>query len=167
MILSDRGWQRAIMTGEARIEPLVRANIQPASVDLTLSGDFAWPDGTTTTLTEDDPELMLVPSDFVLASTAEWVEFGPELAGRVEGKSSMGRRGLLVHCTAGFIDPGFKGQITLELANVGTTPVRLRLGQKICQITALRLDQPAERPYGSDGLGSRYQGQTGATTARD
>ncbi len=109
---------------------------------------------------------MLHPGEFVLGSTFESVTLPDDLAGRLEGKSSLGRLGLLTHSTAGFIDPGFTGHITLELSNVANLPITLWPGMKIGQLCLFRLSSPAERPYGSAGVGSRYQGQRGPTPSR-
>ena len=109
---------------------------------------------------------MLHPGEFVLGSTFEAISLPDDLAGRLEGKSSLGRLGLLTHSTAGFIDPGFSGHITLELSNVANLPITLWPGMKIGQLCLFRLSSPAERPYGSEGVGSRYQGQRGPTPSR-
>jgi dCTP deaminase len=124
------------------------------------------PTGLTELVRAGDDGYILHPGKFVLGSTIEKVRLGHQLAGRLEGKSSLGRLGLLVHSTAGFIDPGFSGRVTLELSNVATLPIRLRPGMKIGQLGVLRLSSPVLRPYGSAELGSRYQGQLGPTESR-
>ncbi|HEY3692309.1 MAG TPA: dCTP deaminase, partial [Pseudonocardiaceae bacterium] len=115
---------------------------------------------------EGDEPFVLHPGEFVLGSTFEQITLPDDLAGRLEGKSSLGRLGLLTHSTAGFIDPGFSGHITLELSNVANLPIILWPGMKIGQLCLFRLSSPAEHPYGSAGVGSRYQGQRGPTPSR-
>jgi dCTP deaminase len=115
---------------------------------------------------ESDEPFILHPGEFVLASTYEVVTLPDDVAGRLEGKSSLGRLGLLTHSTAGFIDPGFSGHVTLELSNVANLPIKLMPGMKIGQLCLFRLSSPAERPYGSGATGSRYQGQRGPTPSR-
>src|SRR5438034_3847553 len=114
----------------------------------------------------DGEPLVLHPGEFILGSTLEIISLGNELAARIEGKSSLGRLGLLTHSTAGFIDPGFSGHVTLELSNVATLPIKLWPGMKIGQLCVFRLSSPAEHPYGSEKYGSRYQGQRGPTPSR-
>ncbi len=175
-MLSDRDIRKALDSGRLKIEPLGENAIQPASVDLRLANSFwAFP-------IDDEPldmfkplvegvdretiiadEFILEPNTFVLASTAERVTMPDNLVARIEGKSSLGRLGLFVHITAGFIDPGFSGNITLELLNVSGRPLRLIAGMKIAQLSLQELSSPAERPYGHPDLGSKYQGQTVAT----
>lgn len=159
-------------------DPLDR--LQPASLDVTLSGSFWLPE-------EDDPYPVdpclpeeegtavevepggcfeLPPGGFALASTREWFGVPHDLALKLEGRSSLGRRGLLIHATAGFVDPGFCGTVTLELANLRRRPFRLWPGMAIGQLLAYRLEAPVERPYGSPSYGSRYQGQSGPTPSR-
>lgn len=136
---------------------------QPASLDLKLGDvdmDACMCPG------EDAPHWSILPGEFILATTLERIELPADLAARVEGKSSWGRKGLAVHITAGFIDPGFKGQITLELKNLGRDPLWLHAGSYICQLSFHQLSSPAKRPYGSPGLGSRYQNQKGVTASR-
>jgi dCTP deaminase len=115
---------------------------------------------------EDGEAFILHPGEFVLASTYEVITLPDDIAGRLEGKSSLGRLGLLTHSTAGFIDPGFSGHITLELSNVANLPVKLFPGMKIGQLCLIKLSSPAEHPYGSEKYGSRYQGQRGPTASR-
>jgi dCTP deaminase len=164
MLVSDRTFWKYLKKGDLDIKPLVAEHVQPASVDLTL--------GNTLLILGNHMEVevkdgyTVLPGEFLLASTYEEIYVSPRFAGRVEGKSSLGRLGLLVHVTAGFIDPGFRGKITLELANLSKEPVKLRPNQKICQITFLHMDKKVARPYGSKGLGSKYQGQDTVTGAR-
>lgn len=144
--------------------------IQPASVDLRLGNEFIYwvgqkgADIVKRQVTKD--HFVLRQGQFILATTLEYVEIPNWLCGILEGKSSLGRQGVMVHVTAGLIDPGFKGMITLEIKNVGYENVRLDFGMKISQLTLVQLSSPALRPYGSEGLGSRYQGQVGVTDAR-
>lgn len=179
--LSDRGIEDALRSGGLIIRPLGENSIQPASVDIRLSDQVMMfrdvgrdhidvrEDNVDlmelTTISEDSP-FMLRPGDFVLASTLEWINIPADLVARLDGKSSLGRMGLLIHSTAGFIDPGFSGTITLELSNVSNLPVTLYPRMKIGQLSFQRLECPAERPYGSAGLGSKYQGQVEPTASR-
>lgn len=165
MILSDRDIHNALALGRARISPMDVRQVQPASVDLRLGNDWVWcgPDGPE----KRHGELVLEPGDCVLGTTLERVYVDASLAARVEGKSSWGRRFLLVHATAGWIDPGFEGQITLEFANLSRQRLVIVPGTFICQLTFLTMTSPAARPYGSEGLNSKYQGQVGTTPARN
>ena len=155
--------------------------IQPSSVDVRIDRYFRLfdnhkypvidpsqeqPDLTRLIEVEPDDPFVLHPGEFVLASTFEVITLPDDVAARLEGKSSLGRLGLLTHSTAGFIDPGFSGHVTLELSNVATLPITLWPGMKIGQLCFFRLSSPAEHPYGSDGYGSRYQGQRGPTASR-
>lgn len=158
-MLSDQDILHAINIGELTISPLADNAVQPASVDLCLGPYLTTVDGNTT---HKIPHTML-PGEFLLASTVEEVHLSPSLAARVEGKSSIGRLGLAVHVTAGFIDPGFRGQITLELLNVSGRPIELRDRMRISQLSITRLSSPAVRPYGTPSLRSHYQGQSGPT----
>ena len=181
MILSDRSIREALASGRVVIDPLDEARIQPSSVDLKLDRLFRvfrnhtagvidvkedLEDLTELVQVADDGVFMLHPGEFVLGSTFEAISLPDDLAGRLEGKSSLGRLGLLTHSTAGFIDPGFSGHITLELSNVANLPITLWPGMKIGQLCLFRLSSPSERPYGSEGVGSRYQGQRGPTPSR-
>ena len=181
MLLSDRDIRTEIAAGRLRLDPYEPALLQPSSVDVRLDRWFrvfnnqqythidpALQQDDLTTLVEpkgDDP-FVLHPGEFVLGSTLEIVTLPDDLAGRLEGKSSLGRLGLLTHSTAGFIDPGFNGHITLELSNVATLPIILHPGMKIGQLCLFRLSSPSEQPYGSAVYGSRYQGQRGPTPSR-
>jgi dCTP deaminase len=181
MLLSDRDIRAEIQSGRVRVEPYDEAMIQPSSIDVRLDRYFRVfenhkysvidPSSEQSELTREvevGPEefFILHPGEFVLASTYEIISLPDDLAGRLEGKSSLGRLGLLTHSTAGFIDPGFSGHITLELSNVANLPVKLFPGMKIGQLCLIRLSSPAEHPYGSALYGSRYQGQRGPTPSR-
>jgi dCTP deaminase len=164
-----------------RIEPYTAAMVQPASIDVRLDRQFRvfenhryshidpaedQPDLTRLVEVESDEPFVLHPGEFVLASTYEKVTLPDDIASRLEGKSSLGRLGLVTHSTAGFIDPGFSGHVTLELSNLATLPLLLWPGMKIGQLCMFRLSSPAEEPYGSAAAGSRYQGQRGPTASR-
>ncbi len=181
MLLSDRDLIDQIKNGRLQLEPYESSLIQPSSIDVRLDRWFRVFNNTKythidpseqqdelTTLVEvpDDESFVLHPGEFVLASTLEVVTLPDDLAGRLEGKSSLGRLGLLTHSTAGFIDPGFSGHVTLELSNVANLPITLWPGMKIGQLCIFRLSSPAEHPYGSSVYGSRYQGQRGPTPSR-
>lgn len=166
MLLSDRSI-REVLTQRALIDPLPDdRRIQPASVDLLLGNEFEL-DGWKTCTMSEGGIFFLEPGEFALAHTVETICLPTDLAARVEGKSTFGRRGLLIHATAGFIDPGFRGQVTLELANIGQMSIGIQVGEPIAQICFYQLTTRAERPYGDERLGSKYQGQTGATSARN
>jgi dCTP deaminase len=181
MILSDRDILGALEAGEIRLEPFAPALLQPASVDIRVSPEFLtftnhrYPsidprehqEGLTE-LVEVGPEeaFILHPGEFVLGSTIERVTLDAGHVARLEGKSSLGRLGLLCHATAGWIDPGFSGRVTLELSNVATLPIKIYAGMAIGQLSFARLSSPAQRPYGSPGCGSKYQGQEGPTASR-
>jgi dCTP deaminase len=181
VLLSDRDLRAEIESGRVGVDPYDPAMIQPSSVDLRLDRYFrvfqnhrygfidpAQEQEDLTELIEPAGEepFILHPGEFVLGSTYETVSLPDDLAGRLEGKSSLGRLGLLTHSTAGFIDPGFTGHVTLELSNVATLPIKLWPGMKIGQLCLLRMTSPAEHPYGSAKAGSRYQGQRGPTPSR-
>ncbi|HET8567706.1 MAG TPA: dCTP deaminase [Candidatus Limnocylindria bacterium] len=180
MVLSDRDIRAAIASGRIGIDPFDADCVQPASVDIRLDHrfrvfrssrhthiDLAKPLDDITELVEaTSGPFILHPSEFVLGSTRERVRLPEDIVSRVEGKSSLGRLGLLIHSTAGFIDPGWDGHITLELSNVNTIPITLYPGMRIGQLSFFRLESPAERPYGTAALGSSYQGQTGPTPSR-
>lgn len=181
MLLSDGDIRKEVASGRVGLDPFDPAMVQPSSVDVRLDRYFrafenhlyphidpATDQSELTRLIEtigDDP-FVLHPGEFVLASTYERVTLPDDVAGRLEGKSSLGRLGLLTHSTAGFIDPGFSGHVTLELSNVATLPIKLWPGMKIGQLCLFRLSSPAEHPYGSAAAGSRYQGQRGPTASR-
>ncbi|MGD0741946.1 MAG: dCTP deaminase [Acidimicrobiales bacterium] len=181
MILSDTSIREALAAGRIVIDPLDETAIQPSSVDLHVDRYFRVFRSHTArvidvkenqeSLTElveisrDEP-LILHPGEFVLGSTLERVALADDLVGRLEGKSGLGRLGLLIHSTAGFVDPGFAGYLTLELSNVASLPITVYPGMKIGQISFLAMTSPAERPYGSKSLGSKYQNQRGPTPSR-
>ncbi|GAB3482940.1 dCTP deaminase [Nocardiopsis coralliicola] len=181
MLLSDGDIRAEIEAGRVRIDPYDPGLVQPSSIDVRLDRFFRvfenhkyphidpaaeQPDLTRLVDVEPDSEFVLHPGEFVLASTYEVVTLPDDIASRLEGKSSLGRLGLLTHSTAGFIDPGFSGHVTLELSNVATLPMKLYPGMKIGQLCMFRLTSPAEYPYGSDRYGSRYQDQRGPTPSR-
>ena len=182
MVLSDRTIREELDEGRIVIEPLGDGHIQPASVDVRLDrqiASFLSPerysfidirsDLSDLTRVEEIPDplpYILKPGQFILGSTLEHVELPDDVVARLEGKSSLGRLGLLIHSTAGYVDPGWKGQLTLEITNVAPVQITLYYGMKIGQISFLRLSTSAERPYGSSGLGSKYQGQVGPTPTR-
>lgn len=163
-ILSDRTLAHLIASTDLISRPYKEISIQPASIEMHLDSRFIDRVGTPDqTLGVEEGHLHVAPKDFLLASTEEWVHIPDRLVGRVEGKSSWARRGLAIHVTAGFIDPGFRGVITLELVNHSTVTVTVPIGAPIAQLTLMELDKPAARPYGSPGLGSHYQGQDKVT----
>jgi dCTP deaminase len=181
VLLSDRDIRSEIQSGRVAVEPFDEAMIQPSSVDVRLDKFFRVFENhkysvidpsieqaelTREVIAEDDEAFILHPGEFVLASTYEVITLPDDIAGRLEGKSSLGRLGLLTHSTAGFIDPGFSGHITLELSNVANLPVKLYPGMKIGQLCLIKLSSPAEHPYGSAVYASRYQGQRGPTASR-
>ncbi|HVM30464.1 MAG TPA: dCTP deaminase [Candidatus Limnocylindrales bacterium] len=180
-VLSDRDIRAAMQSGRIRIDPYDAACLQPSSVDLHLDGDFRvfrnnrypfidvrapQPDLTELVSVAEDEPFILHPSEFVLGQTLEWVELPDDLVARLEGKSSLGRLGLLIHSTAGYVDPGWKGNLTLELSNVANLPIALYRGMRIGQISFLKMSSPVERPYGSRELGSKYQGQSSPTESQ-
>ena len=181
MILSDRSIREELAAGRIVIDPLDEAMIQPSSIDLTIDRFFRVFRNHTmpvidvkqnledlTELVEIAPDdvFILHPGEFVLGSTAERVALPIDLVARLEGKSSLGRLGLLIHSTAGFVDAGWDGHLTLELSNVATLPIKLWPGMKIGQLCLFRTSSPAEHPYGSARYGSRYQDQRGPTPSR-
>ncbi|SDT73411.1 dCTP deaminase [Actinoplanes derwentensis] len=181
MLLSDRDLVSEIKSGGFALDPFEPTLMQPSSVDVRLDRFFRvfnnhlythidpaeqQDDLTAPLEVEDGQPFVLHPGEFVLASTLEVVTLGQELAARLEGKSSLGRLGLLTHSTAGFIDPGFSGHVTLELSNVANLPIKLWPGMKIGQLCVFRLSSPAEHAYGSSVYGSRYQNQRGPTPSR-
>ena len=181
MLLSDRDIAAEIKSGRVKGEPFDPKMIQPSSVDVRLDRFFRVfenhryevidPSIEQSELTREvavapDDFFILHPGEFVLASTYEVITLPDDIAGRLEGKSSLGRLGLLTHSTAGFIDPGFSGHITLELSNVANLPVKLYPGMKIGQLCLIKLSSSAEHPYGSALYGSRYQGQRGPTPSK-
>jgi dCTP deaminase len=181
MVLSDRTIRRLIDEGHIGIEPFDEELIQPSSVDVRVDRFFRvfrnsrYPfidvkeemeDLTELVETEDSEPFILHPGEFVLGSTLERITLPDDLVARLEGKSSLGRLGLLIHSTAGFIDPGWDGHVTLELSNVANLPITIYVGMKIGQLSFVQLSEPAENPYGAATLGSKYQGQAGPTPSR-
>jgi dCTP deaminase len=179
-VLSDRDIRAELEAGRIKIDPYDPADLQPSSVDLHLDRSFRvfrnnryayidvrapQPDLTEMLRIEDDEPFILHPGEFVLGQILEWVELPDDLVSRLEGKSSLGRLGLLIHSTAGYVDPGWKGNLTLELSNVANLPIALYFGMRIGQISFFRMSSPVERPYGSKGLGSKYQGQSEPTAS--
>lgn len=180
-VLSDRDIRAALQAGRVRIDPYDASCLQPSSVDLHLDADFRvfrnnrypfidvrapQPDLTELVSIKEDEPFILHPNEFVLGQTLEWVELPDDLVARLEGKSSLGRLGLLIHSTAGYVDPGWKGNLTLELSNVANLPIALYRGMKIGQISFFKMSSPVERPYGSRELGSKYQGQSSPTESQ-
>lgn len=164
-MLSDRTIRKLIANRQLVIDPMPPDNaFQPASIDLRLGEEFR--ESSVISSTKLPGQYGLLPGECLLGHTVERITLPRDLVARVEGKSSWGRQFLMIHSTAGFIDPGFDGQITLELKNLGPAPVRLQPGQPVAQLSFDWLDGPADRPYGHPELGSRYQGQTGAVAAR-
>ena len=181
VLLSDRDIRAQLETGRIGLDPLDVSMVQPSSVDVRLDRYFRLfdnhkypyidpaadqPELTRLIETKGDEPFILHPGEFVLGATLERVSLPDDIAARLEGKSSLGRLGLLTHSTAGFIDPGFSGHVTLELSNVATLPIMLWPGMKIGQLCFFQLSSPAEHPYGSGPYGSRYQGQRGPTASR-
>ena len=181
MVLSDRSIRAQMAEGRIVVDPVNDDDVQPASIDLHLDRHFLVfsnsrqpyidvrePLDNLTEKVEIDAStpFMLHPGEFVLGSTLEHIELPDDLVARLEGKSSLGRLGLLIHSTAGFVDPGWRGRLTLELSNVARLPIALYYGMKIGQISFLQLTTPAQRLYGSPELGSKYQGQAGPTASR-
>jgi dCTP deaminase len=180
-VLSDGTIRRLVDEQRIRIEPWDPAMVQPASVDLKLGTSFRVfhnhrapaidlrdpPAGLTEHVQiEGDASFVIHPGEFVLGTTVEWVELPDDVVARIEGKSSLGRLGLIVHATAGFVDPGFRGTLTLEITNLTRVPIVLWPGKPIAQLSFMALDQAAERPYGHPDLGSHYHGQSEATESR-
>jgi dCTP deaminase len=181
LVLSDRTIKEEIAAGRIVIEPLDEQAIQPSSVDLRVSRKFLvfrgqrYPyidvrapmdDLTEMVEINDDQPFFLHPGQFVLGSTMERISLPNDLVARLEGKSSLGRLGLLIHSTAGYVDPGWNGSLTLELSNVANLPITIYHGMKIGQISFIRMSTPVDRPYGSPDLHSRYYGQSDPTPSR-
>jgi len=180
-VLSDRTIKEELAAGRLGVDPLDPEAIQPASVDLRLDRlfrvfrstarpfvDVREPVDDLTELVEigDGEPFVIQPASFCLGSTIETVTLPDDIVARVDGKSSLGRLGLLVHATAGYVDPGWTGRLTLELSNQSQMPIALYYGMRIAQVSFLQLTTPVDRPYGSPELGSKYQGQTGPTASR-
>jgi dCTP deaminase len=180
-VLSDGTIRRLVGEERIKIRPWDPAMVQPASVDLKLGTSFRVfhnhrlpaidlaqpPSGVTEHVQiEENANFVIHPGEFVLGTTVEWVELPDDIVARIEGKSSLGRLGLIVHATAGFVDPGFSGTLTLEITNLTRVPIVLWPGKPIAQLSFMALDQAAERPYGHPDLGSHYQSQAEATESR-
>ena len=181
MLLSDSDIRSYVASGRVRLKPWDPEMVQPSSVDIHLDRFFRLfdnhkypvvdpaadqPELTRLIEVSADGEFVLHPGEFVLGATYERVTLADDVAARLEGKSSLGRLGLLTHSTAGFIDPGFSGHVTLDLSNTATLPIKLYPGMKVGQLCFFQLSSPAERPYGAGATGSRYQGQRGPTASR-
>jgi dCTP deaminase len=181
MVLSDRTIRRLLEEGRIGIEPYEEELLQPSSVDVRVDRlfrvfrNYGYPfidvkremeDLTELVEIVPDEPFILHPGEFVLGSTLERITLPDDLVARLEGKSSLGRLGLLIHSTAGFIDPGWDGHVTLELSNVANLPITIYYGMKIGQLSFVQLSEPAEYPYGTGSLGSKYQGQAGPTPSR-
>ncbi|MEA2481536.1 MAG: dCTP deaminase [Thermoleophilaceae bacterium] len=181
MVLSDNTIRREIDAGRIVIDPFDGTRVQPSSVDLTVDRKFRvfnnarhpyidvrkpMEDLTSLVEIEGDDPFILHPGEFVLGQTLERVTLPNDLVARLEGKSSLGRLGLLIHSTAGFVDSGFSGNLTLELSNVANLPITIYHGMPIGQISFMRMDAPVDRPYGSEQTGSKYQGQDEPTPSR-
>jgi len=181
VVLSDRTIREEIESGRIVIDPFEASNVQPSSVDVRVDRQFRvfhnarypyidvrQPMDDLTELVEvsGDEPFILHPGEFVLGQTLERVTLPDDLVARLEGKSSLGRLGLLIHSTAGFVDSGFSGNLTLELSNVANLPITIYHGMPIGQISFMRMDGPVERPYGSGEAGSKYQGQAEPTPSR-
>ena len=181
MVLSDRSIREEVAAGRIVIDPFDDAMVQPGSIDVCVGNAFRvfrnsryayidvkrpMDDLTELVTVSDDEPFILHPGEFVLGQTLEWVELPNDLVARLEGKSSLGRLGLLIHSTAGYVDPGWKGNLTLELSNVANLPIALYRGMSIGQISFTKMTSPVERPYGSRDLGSKYQGQSTPTASQ-
>ena len=180
VILSDRTLREQLALGRIVVEPFDESCVQPSSIDVKLSNHFrvfrnhtagvidvkSAVDLTEPVEIADDGVFMLHPGEFVLGSTLERIAVPDDMVSRIDGKSSLGRLGLIIHSTAGFIDPGFDGHITLELTNIATLPITLYPAMKVGQVSFMMMTTPADRPYGSGATGSKYQGQRGPTPSR-
>lgn len=174
-MFADHQIKSAVAYGIITVSPYNAMLVQPASLELRLGSEFIRyldtghpidPENSWNGVEKfETDKVFLEPGEFILGTTVETIGINPSIAARVEGKSTLGRLGLIVHSTAGFVDPGFKGNITLEMANINTRPIILRAGMKICQISFHQMSSPAERPYGHEKLGSHYQNQSSVTPA--
>lgn len=178
VVLSDRDIKKALEAGRIIIDPLDYKDVQPASVDVRLGANFRifknsshtfidpmahQPDLTEEVVVPEGEAFILHPGQFALGTTLERIALPDDILGKLEGKSTLGRLGLMIHSTAGYVDPGWDGELTLELSNVATLPIMLRPGMRIGQLSFEAMSSPVERPYGCAELGSHYQGQRGAT----
>jgi dCTP deaminase len=181
VVLADRTIRRLVAEGLIEVDPFDEALIQPSSVDVRVDRLFrvfrnsrypyidvkqAQEELTELVEIDDEQPFILHPGEFVLGSTLERIKLPDDLVARLEGKSSLGRLGLLIHSTAGFIDPGWDGHVTLELSNVANLPITIYYGMKIGQLSFVQMSEPAETPYGATAIGSKYQGQRGPTPSR-
>jgi dCTP deaminase len=181
VVLADRTIRRLVAEGRIEVDPFDEALIQPSSVDVRVDRLFrvfrnsrypyidvkqAQEELTELVEIDDEQPFILHPGEFVLGSTLERIKLPDDLVARLEGKSSLGRLGLLIHSTAGFIDPGWDGHVTLELSNVANLPITIYYGMKIGQLSFVQMSEPAETPYGATAIGSKYQGQRGPTPSR-
>lgn len=180
MVLSDRDIREKIKKKELVIRPFDNSCVQPSSVDLHLGGEFLVFDSHSQSLIDtkigvnglmkkivvkNGEPIIIHPREFVLGTTVEWLKIPSDLVGRLEGKSSLGRIGLIIHSTAGYFDPGFEGQATLEISNLANLPIALYKDMRICQISFLQMTSPAQYPYGHKKLKSHYFGQKGTVSA--
>lgn len=179
MILSDRDFLKRIENNEIVVDPFKRENLQPSSLDLELSKEIRvfnnWEQGEIDVRQKEEPSrvvkikdkgFVIHPGEFVLGCTQERFELPNDIAGKLEGRSSLGRLGLIVHATAGYVDPGFEGWLTLEISNISRLPIRIYAGMKIAQICFYQMSSEVLAPYGSKKLGSKYQGQKGPTASK-
>ena len=179
MILSDRDILQRLEKGEIKIEPFVRSCLQPSTVDLHLAGTVRvfdnWQIGTVDVKRKTDPSRLVEipkegfivhPGEFLLGATIEKIALPADIAAKLEGRSSLGRLGLVVHATSGYVDPGFSGWLTFELSNLSRVPIKIYAGMKVAQICFFQMTSRVLRPYGSSELGSKYQGQKGPTSSR-
>ncbi len=181
MVLSDRSIRALLASGRLAIDPFDPGSIQPSSIDLRLDARFRvfrstrythidpradQPDLTELLVLDDAHPFVLQPGQFCLGNTFEELSLPDDVVGRLEGKSSLGRLGLVIHSTAGYVDPGFRGRLTLELSNAAALPILLYPGMKIGQLSLIQMTTPADSPYGSRSLGSKYQGQDEPTASR-
>lgn len=174
-MLADHQIRSKIESGDIIVSPYDPLMVQPASLDMRLGSEFIHYKRSSEPIDPEIPEeilrkfsaerLVIYPGEFILGTTMERVGIGSEIAARVEGKSTLGRLGLIIHSTAGFVDPGFKGNITLEMTNINVRPITLRYGMRICQMAFHRMDAAAEHPYGHEKFGSHYHLQSGVTPA--
>lgn len=164
-ILSDKSIKEKIEKKEIIINPYNEVDVQPSSIDLHLSNDLKTINGESINILDDEP-YNLQAGEFILGSTKEWIEIPDDIVATVEGRSSIGRLGITAHITAGYIDPGFKGNITLEIANISAKTFQLKNNMSLCQIVFHELTTKAQRPYGAKELNSKYQNSKGTIKSR-